>query len=98
MEKFHATDTGIVEFTAEENSQRDQEIAEWESGVTSRAETAVRKQRDALLAETDWVVTKALEANNSVPSAWATYRQALRDITGHANFPYLQDADWPTKP
>jgi hypothetical protein len=28
----------------------------------------------------------------------ATYRQALRDITGHANFPYLEDADWPVKP
>jgi len=27
-----------------------------------------------------------------------TYRQALRDITDHANFPYLAEDDWPTKP
>jgi len=26
------------------------------------------------------------------------YRQALRDITSHANWPHLEDADWPTKP
>jgi hypothetical protein len=26
------------------------------------------------------------------------YRQALRDITSHANWPYLDEADWPTKP
>jgi len=26
------------------------------------------------------------------------YRQALRDITDHANFPNLQDTDWPETP
>jgi hypothetical protein len=28
----------------------------------------------------------------------ATYRQALRDITAHADFPDLETGDWPTKP
>ncbi|MGA0926878.1 MAG: phage tail assembly chaperone [Burkholderiaceae bacterium] len=28
--------------------------------------------------------------------AWASYRQALRDITGQAGFPYA--VTWPTKP
>jgi hypothetical protein len=27
-----------------------------------------------------------------------TYRQALRDITTHADWPNLADSDWPTKP
>jgi len=27
-----------------------------------------------------------------------TYRQALRDITDHSNWPNLQEADWPVKP
>lgn len=58
----------------------------------------VRIDRDAILTETDWIVTKALETGNSVPSAMATYRQALRDITDHANFPYLAEDDWPVKP
>ena len=26
------------------------------------------------------------------------YRQALRDITGHDNWPNLSDSDWPVKP
>jgi hypothetical protein len=29
---------------------------------------------------------------------WVDYRQALRDITNHVNFPYLADEDWPVKP
>jgi hypothetical protein len=29
---------------------------------------------------------------------WATYRQALRDITDHENFPYLEESDWPVSP
>jgi len=29
---------------------------------------------------------------------WQTYRQALRDITTHSNWPYLNPEDWPTKP
>jgi hypothetical protein len=27
-----------------------------------------------------------------------TYRQALRDLPSHTNWPNLADADWPTKP
>jgi len=27
-----------------------------------------------------------------------TYRQALRDITTHSNWPNLEEGDWPTKP
>jgi hypothetical protein len=29
---------------------------------------------------------------------WQVYRQALRDITTHSNWPVLQEGDWPTKP
>lgn len=63
----------------------------------------VRKKRDALLAETDWVTIKAIDASSDglgiqLPQVWIAYRQALRDITGHANFPHLAEADWPTKP
>jgi hypothetical protein len=28
----------------------------------------------------------------------ATYRQALRDITAHEDFPDLEKDDWPTAP
>ena len=54
----------------------------------------VRAKRDELLAETDWTGLSDV----TMSAEMTTYRQALRDITDHANFPYLEDADWPTKP
>tara|TARA_R110000822_G_scaffold56928_2_gene143590 strand:- start:2707 stop:3171 length:465 start_codon:yes stop_codon:yes gene_type:complete len=63
---------------------------------TDSAASSVRKQRVALLDETDWVVVKALENGESVASDMKQYRSDLRDITGQASFPY--DLTWPTKP
>ena len=68
--------------------------------------TSNRAQRDRLLAETDWMVTKALESGGALADNWKTYRQALRDITTHSNWPALKvpnmdgsgDNDWPVKP
>jgi len=60
--------------------------------------TISRSTRFELLQETDWVVAKAQELGTAIPSEWATYRQALRDITSHANWPHLDEADWPIKP
>ena len=55
----------------------------------------VRQVRNLLLSESDWTQVPDSPVDST---AWATYRQALRDITAHANFPYLTEADWPTKP
>ena len=57
-----------------------------------------RTERDMLLSACDWVAVKALEAGTSVPSAWVTYRTALRDITSHSDWPDLDAGDWPTSP
>jgi hypothetical protein len=54
---------------------------------------AMREQRNVKLSESDWtqladsVVDKA---------AWATYRQALRDVPTQSSFPW--DITWPTQP
>ena len=75
--------------------------------TAANAEKAARnrKERDNRLASCDWIVTKALEAGGSVPSAWVTYRTALRNITTHSNWPDINypdmkgnNSDWPTKP
>ena len=58
----------------------------------------VRSRRDGLLQETDWIVIKSYERGQNIPAEWELYRQALRDITTHANWPHLADADWPVKP
>lgn len=60
--------------------------------------TTVRMRRDALLLEDDWRTTKAFETGSPLSAGWLAYRQALRDITDHVNFPYLDEADWPVKP
>ena len=57
---------------------------------------AVRQQRDTKLAESDWRVIKALESNIPQDFAWAAYRQALRDVSAQAGFPW--DIEWPVKP
>ena len=60
------------------------------------AETAgiVRSKRNQLLAEVDWTAASDL----TMSSAMTNYRQALRDIPAHEDFPTLADSDWPSKP
>ena len=57
---------------------------------------SVRQTRDDKLKECDWRVIKALESNLPQDFAWATYRQALRDITKQSGFPWI--IDWPVQP
>ena len=61
---------------------------------TAATAKAARTKRDGLLAETDWMALSDV----TISAEMTTYRQALRDITGHANWPHLEKADWPTKP
>lgn len=62
------------------------------------ADASNRAIRDLLLADTDWVVVKALESGEAVPAAWVTYRQGLRDMPLHTEWPNVDENDWPTKP
>ena len=57
---------------------------------------SVRTSRDSKLAETDWAVIKATETGTPMPEAIALERQALRDITEQAGFPWT--VQWPTQP
>lgn len=61
---------------------------------TSEALSAqARLQRDALLTRSDWTQIADAPVDKA---AWATYRQALRDITIQAGFP--ENIDWPVSP
>ena len=61
-----------------------------------QAERNIRSRRDGMLQETDWIVIKSYERGQNIPAEWELYRQALRDITEQAGFPY--EVTWPTKP
>jgi hypothetical protein len=67
-----------------------------ESAVKVGAQwNVIRAERNKLLADTDWWVTKAAETSVTISVEQRTYRQALRDITDQAN-PF--NIIWPTKP
>ena len=54
---------------------------------------AVRADRNARLAATDW--TQIADSTADKP-AWGAYRQALRDVPAQAGFP--QSVTWPEQP
>ena len=58
------------------------------------AEKSVRAKRQSLLTASDW--TQLPDVPLETKAAWATYRQALRDITDQAGFPF--DVVWPVAP
>jgi hypothetical protein len=74
------------------------QTAAYRSGIDARTATSVRDQRTRLLSETDWIVIMHTEKGTAIPADVEAYRQALRDITSHANFPHLAEDDWPVKP
>lgn len=82
-------------FTDGENTAAEQEAA-YKAQKDAEFAKAARDSRDRLLAECDWVVVKSLESGQAVPTEWATYRQALRDIPQQAGFP--TSINWPVKP
>ena len=61
----------------------------------------LRQQRNRLLAESDWVSMKAIDASIDglgiqLPQVWMDYRQALRDLPANTVDP--ANPVWPTKP
>ena len=71
-----------------------QHEAAYQATLDAKTATANRTKRDGLLADTDYFALTDV----TMDAAMTTYRQALRDITDHANWPNLTDDDWPTKP
>lgn len=55
--------------------------------------TEIRKQRDALLNETDWTQMTDSALDETKKERYRIYRQALRDIPEQENFP--DDVVWP---
>jgi hypothetical protein len=54
---------------------------------------SVRQQRTDKLKDSDWTQLADAPVDKA---AWAVYRQALRDITAQAGFPW--DVQWPAQP
>ena len=52
-----------------------------------------RSQRNQMLKDSDWTQVADTPVDKT---AWATYRQALRDVTQQSGFPWT--IDWPVAP
>lgn len=72
-------------------TQRDRAEAAW---------AALRLERNRRLAESDWIVVRAYERGESIPEAWAAYRQALRDLPSLLNDEQILSGviPWPSMP
>ncbi len=81
-----ATDTEPAKTAAEQE-------AEYKAMKDAEQAKSVRQQRTEKLKDSDWTQIADSTADKQ---AWATYRQALRDITSQAGFPWT--IDWPTQP
>ena len=68
--------------------------AAYQTGLDDKVAESHRTTRNKRLAETDYLAL----SDNTLTSEMSTYRQALRDISSHDNWPNLADDDWPTKP
>jgi phage I-like protein len=95
MTRHHNIANQRVAFTAEEETARDAEEKAWTDDAPNRRMAELRSQRDALLAETDYMGNSDV----TMSAKWETYRQALRDITSQTpSDDALSNITFPTKP
>ena len=95
MPRFHNINGNNVQFTAAEETARDNEEAAWANAAPARALSELRSKRNRLLAETDFWGNSDMTMSDGM----TTYRQALRDLpNGKDTVAKCTNATWPTKP
>ena len=83
-------------------SELNTKVAELDAAEPMRL---LREERNQLLSETDWMVTRSIETGVAMSNDWKTYRQALRDLPASSS-PSLDEyynldltsVTWPTEP
>jgi hypothetical protein len=88
----------VVNLTAEEIAKRLAEEADWEAKTSDRALQQLRVDRDILLTQSDInvIADRWAAMSAETQTAWATYRQALRDLPANTTDPL--NPTWPVKP
>ena len=74
----------------------DNELIEDMNAVTEYESGKVRAKRDQMLSKSDFTVLPDSPFTDEEKSAWAVYRQKLRDIPDQPGFPF--DVIFPQKP
>ena len=95
MPRYHNINGVRVQFTAEEETARDNEEAAYAAGELNRSLDRLRVQRNQKLAETDFYALSDMTMSDDMK----TYRQNLRDLTsGLDTVDKVNNVTWPTKP
>ena len=95
MPRYKLVNGNRVQFTAAEETARDNEEAAWANAAPARALADLRGKRNRLLAETDFYGNSDVTMSDDM----TTYRQALRDLpAGKDTVDKCNNATWPTKP
>jgi hypothetical protein len=95
MPRYHNINGNRVQFTAEEETARDNEETAFANAAPARALATLRARRNQLLAETDFYGNSDVTMSDDM----TTYRQALRDLpNGKDTVDKCNNATWPTKP
>ena len=95
MPRYHNINGNKVQFTADEETARDNEEAAWANAAPARALATLREKRNRLLSETDYLAL----SDNTLSDDMKTYRKDLRDLpAGKDTVAKCENATWPTKP
>tara|TARA_R110000782_G_scaffold224962_1_gene311921 strand:+ start:74 stop:373 length:300 start_codon:yes stop_codon:yes gene_type:complete len=96
MTYTHRIKNGIrIDLTADEITALEDRDTQWNNGALDRALNELRRKRNNLLKETDWMANSDV----TMSSDMTTYRQALRDLTsGLDTVAKINEKEFPTKP
>ena len=92
MTRYNIINGERVQFTAQQEAEWDELQRQYPAQLLAQQSEQVREERDAKLAETDWMASSDL----TMSSEWASYRSSLRDVPSQEGFP--NTITWPTKP
>ena len=95
MPRYKLINGEQIQFTAEEEAQRDKEEADWEAGAFDRAIADLRQRRNSLLSVTDFYALSDVTMSDEMTQ----YRKDLRDITeGLTTVEEVEAVEFPEKP
>ena len=95
MARHKMVDGVRIQFTAEEETARDAEEAQWAAGAFDRSIARLREDRTQRLSATDWYALQDV----TMSDAMTAYRQDLRDLpSGLSTEAEVKAVSWPVQP
>ena len=95
VEKYVAQDM-FADTTDEDDvtTTKSEHEATYQAGLDAATAANNRTTRNTLIAETDFYALSDV----TMTDAMTAYREALRNLPEHSNWPNLESGNWPTKP